>query len=77
MGLALGLLSTVAVLAAAALTLTVLVQEPKGGGIASAIGGQGFADVVGPRVGAVNRFTAYVAGVWLVACFLHAVSMHG
>ena len=77
MGIALGLLSTLAAFAALALTLTVLVQEPKGGGIASAMGGQGFSEVVGPKVGVVHRFTAVVAGVWLVACFLHAVAMHG
>ena len=70
----LGLLSVVAVLASVLLMFVVLLQEPKGGGLAAALGGSGM-DAIGPSVGGVNRFTAWVAGVWMVACFAHSVSM--
>ena len=70
----LGLLSVVAVLASVLLMFVVLLQEPKGGGLAAALGGSGM-EAIGPSVGGVNRFTAWVAGIWMFACFVHAWRM--
>src|SRR5438093_7651874 len=74
MGFVLGLLAVIAVISSILLMFVVLLQEPKGGGIASALGGSGM-EAIGPAVGSVNRFTSWVAGVWMVACFFHAVLM--
>lgn len=68
----LGLLAVIAVAASILLMFVILLQEPKGGGIASALGGSGM-EAVGVNVGSVNRFTSWVAGVWIGACLLHAV----
>jgi protein translocase SecG subunit len=75
MGFVLGLLSVMAVLSSVLLMFVILLQEPKGGGIAAALGGSGM-EAIGPSVGGVNRFTAWVAGVWIVCCFLHAILMN-
>jgi protein translocase SecG subunit len=74
MGFVLGLMSVVAVLASILLMFVILLQEPKGGGIAAALGGSGM-EAIGPAVGNVNRFTSWVAGIWMVTCFFHAVWM--
>lgn len=74
MGFVLGLLAVIAVIASILLMFVVLLQEPKGGGIASALGGSGM-EAIGPSVGGVNRFTSWMAGIWMVACFGHAVWM--
>ena len=71
-GFILGLLAVIAVVSSVILMLVVLLQEPKGGGIAAALGGSGM-EAIGPAVGNVNRFTSWVAGVWMATCFLHAV----
>jgi preprotein translocase subunit SecG len=70
----LGLLSVVAVLASILLAFVVLLQEPKGGGIAAALGGSGM-EAIGPATGGVNRFTTWVATIWMTTCFLHAILM--
>ncbi len=70
----LGLLAVVAVLSSVVLAFVVLLQEPKGGGIAAALGGSGM-DTFGPAAGGVNRFTSWMAGIWMAACFLHAILM--
>jgi preprotein translocase subunit SecG len=70
----LGLLTVVAVLASILLAFVVLLQEPKGGGIAAALGGSGM-EAIGPATGGVNRFTTWVAAIWMTACFLHAIAM--
>src|SRR5215831_166451 len=70
----LGLLSVIAVLSSVLLMFVVLLQEPKGGGIAAALGGSGM-EAIGPAVGGVNRFTTWVAGIWMVVCFLHSIWM--
>jgi preprotein translocase subunit SecG len=67
-----GLLGVVAVLSSVLLMFVVLLQEPKGGGLAAALGGSGM-DAIGANVGQVNRFTSWVAGIWIGACLLHAV----
>ena len=74
MGFVLGLLSVIAVLSSVLLIFIILLQEPKGGGIAAALGGSGM-EAIGPSVGGVNRFTSWIAAVWMVACFVHALSM--
>ncbi len=70
----LALASVVAVIASILLMFVVLLQEPKGGGIAAALGGSGM-EAIGPAVGGVNRFTIWVAGIWMFLCFAHSISM--
>jgi protein translocase SecG subunit len=70
----LGLLAVIAVLSSLVLAFVVLLQEPKGGGIAAALGGSGM-DTFGPAAGGVNRFTSWMAGIWMVTCFAHAILM--
>lgn len=72
MGFILGLLLVVAALSSVLLMFVILLQEPKGGGLAAALGGSGM-DAIGANVGQVNRFTSWVAGVWIASCFLAAV----
>lgn len=69
-----GLLAVIAVISSLVLGFVVLLQEPKGGGIAAALGGSGM-DTFGPAAGGVNRFTSWMAGIWMAACFLHAILM--
>jgi preprotein translocase subunit SecG len=66
-----GLLMFVFVLSALLLMLVVLLQEPKGGGLSSAFGGVG-AETFGVQTGSVNRFTAYVAGAFMVTALIYA-----
>ena len=72
MGFVLGLLSVTAVVTSILLMFVILLQEPKGGGLAAALGGSGM-DAIGANVGQVNRFTSWVAGIWIGACLLHAI----
>jgi preprotein translocase subunit SecG len=51
--------------------LVVLAQEGKGGGLAGAFGGAG-ADAFGVKAGTVNKFTAWLAGLFLGLALLHA-----
>lgn len=74
MSFVLGLMSVVAVIASILLAFVVLLQEPKGGGLAAALGGSGM-EAIGPATGSVNRFTSWVAGIWMVTCFMHSVMM--
>jgi preprotein translocase subunit SecG len=76
MNFVLGLLSVIAVVSSILLAFVVLLQEPKGGGLAAALGGSGM-EAIGPATGSVNRFTSWVAGIWMVTCFLHAVMLGG
>ena len=70
----LGLLAVIAVVLALVLTIVILLQEPKGGGLAAALGGSGM-EAIGVNTGSVNRFTMTLAGIWIVACLLHAILM--
>ena len=70
----LGLLGVIAVLSSIVLTFIILLQEPKGGGIAAALGGSGM-EAIGPATGGVNRFTSWTAAVWMTACFLHSLML--
>ena len=66
-----GLLMTFFVLTALLLTLVVLLQEPKGGGLSSAFGGAG-AETFGVQSRGVNKFTAYTAGIFMFLAVLYA-----
>ena len=65
------LLMLVFILSALLLLLVILLQEPKGGGLSSAFGGAG-AETFGVQTGSVNKFTAYVAGVFMASALLYA-----
>jgi preprotein translocase subunit SecG len=73
-GIILGLLSVIAFVVSIVLMIVILLQEPKGGGLAAALGGAGM-EAVGVNTGSVNKFTATLATVWIVSCFLHAILM--
>lgn len=51
----------------------VLMQEGKGGGLASALGGQG-AETFGVSTGGVNKVTLFLAGIFLFSALGHALS---
>lgn len=55
------------------LIVVILLQEGKGGGLASAFGGAG-ADTFGVSSGGINRFTTILAGVWIVSAIILAAS---
>jgi preprotein translocase subunit SecG len=55
------------------LMVIVLLQEGKGGGLASALGGQG-AETFGVSTGGVNRVTLFLAGLFLVSALGHAMA---
>jgi len=55
--------------AAVFLTVLVLLQESKGGGLAEAFGGTG-AETFGVKTGGVNRLTLTVATVFMVSAVL-------
>ena len=65
------LLMLVFILSALLLLLVVLLQEPKGGGLSSAFGGAG-AETFGVQTGSVNRFTAWVAGIFIFSALFYA-----
>jgi len=54
---------------AALLTVVVLLQEPKGGGLAEAFGGMG-AETFGVKSGGINRFTFTLAAVFCGSAIL-------
>jgi len=64
------------VLSALLLTLVVLLQEPKGGGLSSAFGGAG-AETFGVQSRGVNKFTAWVAGIFMGLAILYAAIREG
>jgi preprotein translocase subunit SecG len=66
-----GLMMVFFMITAFLLMLVVLVQEPKGGGLSSAFGGVG-AETFGVQTGGVNKFTAWVAGIWMGLAILYA-----
>ena len=66
-----GLLFVGFVLCALLLILIVLLQEPKGGGLSGAFGGAG-AETFGVQTGGVNKFTSYVAGIFILLAVLYA-----
>ena len=60
-------------LSAVLLMVLVLLQEGKGGGLASALGGQG-AETFGVATGGVNRLTLWLAGIFLVSALGHTMA---
>lgn len=46
------------------LTVVILLQEPKGGGLAEAFGGTG-AQTFGVKSGGINKFTFAICGIFL------------
>ena len=63
------LLWVVFFLASAFLIMIILLQEPKGGGLAEAFGGMG-AETFGVKSSGVNRITLWIAGVWVGAAIV-------
>lgn len=59
------------ILCAVLLTIVVLLQEGKGGGIAGAFGGAG-GETFGVKAGNVNRFTSYLGFAFLGLALLYA-----
>jgi len=53
------------------MVLIVLLQEPKGGGLSGAFGGVG-AETFGVQTGGVNRFTSFLAGIFLILAIAFA-----
>ena len=51
------------------LSVVILLQEAKGGGLAEAFGGLG-AQTFGVKASGINKFTAYVAAVFLLSAVL-------
>ena len=51
------------------LTIVILLQESKGGGLAEAFGGVG-AETFGVKTGGINRFTFLLAGVFCGSAIL-------
>ncbi len=70
------LLMVVFIASALLLLLVVLLQEPKGGGLSSAFGGAG-AETFGVQTGSVNRFTAWVAGIFMFSALWYAAIRPG
>jgi len=62
------LLTTVHVIVSIVLTVAILMQASKGGGMASTFGGQASSSVFGPRgaASALAKLTQYLAGTFLV-----------
>src|SRR5262245_43572006 len=69
-------LMLVCVLSALLLMLVVLLQEPKGGGLSSAFGGAG-AETFGVQTGSVNKFTSWVAAIFMASALLSAAIRPG
>jgi preprotein translocase subunit SecG len=60
-------------LSAVLLMVLVLLQEGKGGGLASALGGQG-AETFGVATGGVNKITLWLAGIFLASAVGHVMA---
>lgn len=56
------------VFASSLLTLVILVQHGKGGGLAGAFGGNGGQSAFGAKAGPITIATAYIAVAWFVSC---------
>ena len=67
------LLYVVFALSSLLLIIVILLQEGKGGGLAAAFGGAG-GDTFGVGSGGINKFTAILAGVFIVSAVLLAAT---
>ncbi|MEM8885198.1 MAG: preprotein translocase subunit SecG [Planctomycetota bacterium] len=70
-----GLVFFLFVLVSLLLILIILLQEPKGGGLSGAFGGAG-AETFGVQTGGVNKFTSYLAGIFLLLAIFYAIIPH-
>ena len=68
-------LETMFFLSTILLMVIILLQEGKGGGLASALGGQG-AETFGVSSGGVNKVTLVLAGIFLVSALGHALAFN-
>ena len=71
LGIFKGFIFVAFVFVALLLVLVVLLQEPKGGGLSGAFGGVG-AETFGVQTGGVNRFTSYLAALFLGLAIMYA-----
>jgi preprotein translocase subunit SecG len=55
------------------MTIVILLQEPKGGGLAEAFGGVG-AETFGVKSGSINRFTFILAGIFCVSAMIISIT---
>lgn len=66
-----GIVMSLFTISAILLTVVILLQEGKGGGLAGAFGGAG-AETFGVKAGTVNKFTAWLGAAFLGLALLHA-----
>jgi len=66
------LLWVVFVAVALLLIAIILMQEGKGGGLGSAFGGAG-GDAFGHGVGGINKFTSWLAGLFMITALILAM----
>ncbi len=66
-----GIVFTLFVISAVVLSVVILLQEGKGGGLGSAFGGAA-ADAFGVKAGTVNKFTTYLAASFLGLALLYS-----
>ena len=66
-----GIVFTLFVIAAVVLSVVILLQEGKGGGLGSAFGGAA-ADAFGVKAGSVSKFTTYLASAFLGLALLYS-----
>ena len=66
-----GIVFTLFVISAVVLSVVILLQEGKGGGLGSAFGGAA-ADAFGVKSGTVNKFTSYLAAAFLGLALLYS-----
>ena len=65
-----------AILASVLLTLVIIVQNSKGGGLSSAFGASNLTNMIGNRRASqdIEKFTWYLIGGLMVICFLATIS---
>jgi preprotein translocase subunit SecG len=66
-----GFVMALFIVVALLMSLVVLLQEGKGGGLSGAFGGAA-SEAFGVKAGSINRFTAYMAAAFLGLALLHA-----
>jgi preprotein translocase subunit SecG len=66
-----GIVMALFTVSALLLTIVILLQEGKGGGLAGAFGGAG-AETFGVKAGTVNKFTAWLGAAFLGLALLYA-----
>lgn len=66
-----------AILASVLLTLVIVIQNSKGGGLSSTFGASNLSNMIGNRRASqdIEKFTWYLIGGLMVICFLTTISM--